>query len=340
MCRKRPALLASIAITLTLGCVERPQPAVPFSTRLDDALTRGVEFLASRQDADGLWRSEVYGSSKDQSALTPLVAWRYAANRQGNERAVSFLAGMVRPDGAIDTQSRGVPYPLYTAALTVNLLVPRIIRLYQSERGWAADLAKRQLDENLGGKRLEIGGWGYAKELPRKPGAGSECFPEPSRTFSRQHLLSKHFAWLASRMTFFARLVCLGDRHDWLPQSRLHVPREAFLTRTVRSTFFCRSPYRTLPELSEAPVQASPFDDGGFFFIPNDSVRNKAGITGKDTTGRDRYASYGSARQGGSALFVPVACRKRKQACRPRGVGSKNHFGPMLIQAAMQATAR
>ena len=40
--------------------------------------------------------------------------------------------------------------------------------------------------------------------------------------------------------------------------------------------------------------RASPFDDGGFFFIPNDSVRNKAGITGKDTTGRDRYASYGS----------------------------------------------
>ena len=39
---------------------------------------------------------------------------------------------------------------------------------------WAGDLAKRQLDEKLGWLTgdPEYGGWGYAKELPRKPERG------------------------------------------------------------------------------------------------------------------------------------------------------------------------
>src|SRR5207245_5462282 len=37
------------------------------------------------------------------------------------------------------------------------------------------------------------------------------------------------------------------------------------------------------------------FDDGGFFFIYDDGVRNKAGVAGSDKRGRERYASYGSA---------------------------------------------
>jgi hypothetical protein len=36
------------------------------------------------------------------------------------------------------------------------------------------------------------------------------------------------------------------------------------------------------------------FDDGGFFFIYDDPVRNKAGVGGKDRAGRERYFSYGS----------------------------------------------
>ena len=38
----------------------------------------------------------------------------------------------------------------------------------------------------------------------------------------------------------------------------------------------------------------TPFDDGGFFFIYDDAARNKAGIAGKDRSGRERFASYGS----------------------------------------------
>ena len=37
------------------------------------------------------------------------------------------------------------------------------------------------------------------------------------------------------------------------------------------------------------------FDDGGFHFIYDDGVRNKAGVAGMDRQGRERYVSYGSA---------------------------------------------
>src|SRR5262249_18016231 len=41
--------------------------------------------------------------------------------------------------------------------------------------------------------------------------------------------------------------------------------------------------------------EADPkFDDGGFFFIYDDPVRNKAGLVGKDKHGRERFISYGS----------------------------------------------
>ncbi len=38
----------------------------------------------------------------------------------------------------------------------------------------------------------------------------------------------------------------------------------------------------------------SAFDDGGFYFAPGDSIRNKAGVAGHDASG-ERYHSYGSA---------------------------------------------
>ncbi|MBC8106742.1 MAG: terpene cyclase/mutase family protein [Anaerolineae bacterium] len=36
------------------------------------------------------------------------------------------------------------------------------------------------------------------------------------------------------------------------------------------------------------------FDDGGFFFAPYDTARNKAGVAGTDSRGRVRFHSYGS----------------------------------------------
>jgi hypothetical protein len=45
----------------------------------------------------------------------------------------------------------------------------------------------------------------------------------------------------------------------------------------------------------ESVVRDAEFDDGGFFFILNHPVRNKACVVGTDTARRERYASYGIA---------------------------------------------
>jgi squalene-hopene/tetraprenyl-beta-curcumene cyclase len=263
----RFASFTLIAIaSLAHGCGAHPQPDPILSQRIEDALKRGSRFLASRQAADGLWRSDVYGSFKDPSALTPLVASALDAAKPAagaDERVVKYLAGMVRPDGGIDVESYGIPYPLYTAALTVNLLsAPERVA---HAKAWAADLAKRQLDEHLGWQPSdpEYGGWGYAKELPRKPAAGLSVLPG-----TESNLSATTFALEALRQA--------GAGKEVFRKARMFIDR-------------CQN------YSDEARVQASPFDDGGFFFIRNDPVRNKAGVAGKDAIGRERYASYGSA---------------------------------------------
>jgi hypothetical protein len=269
---RRPRLTpyAAIAVALfALGCGANPQPVSPLSKRIDETLGRGIRFLASRQDADGLWRSEVYGSFKDPSALTPLVSSALEAARpttSADHRAVSFLAGMVRSDGSIDIETNALPYPLYTASLTVNLLsAPHWTAHAKARAAWAADMARRQLEENLGWQPSdpEYGGWGYAKELPRKPAAGLRVLPG-----TESNLSATTFALEALRQA--------GARNEVFRKAR------AFIDRCQNFS-------------NEDLLQASSFNHGGFFFIANDSVRNKAGIAGKDANGRDRYASYGSA---------------------------------------------
>src|SRR5262249_19120695 len=46
------------------------------------------------------------------------------------------------------------------------------------------------------------------------------------------------------------------------------------------------------------------FDDGGFHFIYDDAVRNKAGVAGTDPQGRDRFASYGSTTADGLRVLL------------------------------------
>ena len=270
MCSARLVHLAAISVTiLVVGCGAHHEPVPSLSKRTDEALAKGAKFLGSCQDADGLWRSDVYGSFKDPSALTPLVASALEAagtTSGSDERAVEFLAGLNRPVGPADTHASTLGYPLYTAALTINLLsTPNRMAHEKSRAGWTADLIKRQLDEKLGWQPSdpEYGGWGYAKELPRKPASGLRVLPG-----TESNLSATTFALEALRN--------VEVPNDVLRKARMFVER-------------CQN------YSAEAISTSSSFDDGGFFFIANDSVRNKAGSAGKDATGRERYVSYGSA---------------------------------------------
>ena len=56
---------------------------------------------------------------------------------------------------------------------------------------------------------------------------------------------------------------------------------------------------------SDEPSAADrKFDDGGFFFIPNDELQNKAGAAGKDRHGRARFHSYGTMTADGLRALV------------------------------------
>jgi squalene-hopene/tetraprenyl-beta-curcumene cyclase len=57
---------------------------------------------------------------------------------------------------------------------------------------------------------------------------------------------------------------------------------------------------------ADEPESNRPFDDGGFFFLLEDCVRNKAGEAGTDAARRVRYRSYGSATADG--LRALLAC--------------------------------
>src|SRR5262245_39138751 len=51
-------------------CDKRPR----LIERIDTAVDRALGYLASRQAADGAWRSEVYGPLKDGPSLTAFIA--------------------------------------------------------------------------------------------------------------------------------------------------------------------------------------------------------------------------------------------------------------------------
>jgi squalene-hopene/tetraprenyl-beta-curcumene cyclase len=132
---------------------------------------------------------------------------------------------------------------------------------------WLTFLRRRQLTEDLGWTPSDkpYGGWGYCAVLPRKPKAGAGGPP-----MLESNLSATLFALEALRAA--------GTPADDPAFARALV----FLRRCQN---FADDP---------APRDAA-FDDGGFFFIYDDSVRNKAGTAGKDSAGRERFHSYGSA---------------------------------------------
>ncbi|MFL5338631.1 MAG: hypothetical protein ACJ8F7_00555, partial [Gemmataceae bacterium] len=88
----------------------------------DEPRWKAAEFLISKQSTDGAWRSDLVGTFKDGTALTPLVL--LALLHAGAKSLViwdgaKWLARMVKPDGSImPPEKHGFDYPVYTAALT------------------------------------------------------------------------------------------------------------------------------------------------------------------------------------------------------------------------------
>jgi hypothetical protein len=256
MSRTLPLLLVA-----TIGCAfTAPLPA-PSGQILRQGFKTGTVALLKQQSDDGAWRSDVYATFRDGTALTPLVLCTlqdldgFTDTRSARSHAGEWLAKWSKPDGTIDEGKDGLPYPAYTAALSVVALSHRENKDRVAARdAWLKYLLARQLTEQNGwtpGDK-QYGGWGYYPLVPKKPAPG-EAVPA-------QHLLESNLS-----ATTFAL--------DALKAAGVTDPKVLGPARRF--------------------VESCQNDDGGFHFIYDDPVRNKAGATGSD--GKPRFHSYGSA---------------------------------------------
>lgn len=241
--------------------------------RAGDALRKAGRYLISRQSPDGAWRSEQYGAFKDGYALTPTVVVALQQipdlpNRDAVcQKALDFLSRPVRADGSIDEGPHGLSYPVYTAAGAVVALSRLADEGHRRARdAWLKYLRERQLTEALGWQPAdkEYGGWGYCVGMPRKPAGGQ---PVPPLTESN----------LSATVFALEALATAGVRTDDPAFQKALV----FVQR-------CQNYGDNGPSVDRG------LNDGGFFFIYDDPVRNKAGVAGKDSTGSVRFRSYGS----------------------------------------------
>jgi hypothetical protein len=298
---------ALAVVVLTAGCLGGP---LPLALEIDRSLERGAAFLLARQDDDGAWRSDVYGAFKGGDALTPLVLRALDAlpptpeARRAVARGTDYLAALAPVPGAAPPS-----FPVYTAAQAVEALSRSADPRHRAARdAWVADLAGRQLDEDLGWSEDDpfFGGWGYSTAVPWKPAPGE---------------LSPPLVESNTSATVFA-LSALAAAGALLADGSVCARALVFLER--------------VQNYSKTP---SAFDDGGFFFIPDDPVRNKAGVAGAGGDGWTRYHSYGSATADG--LRGLLLCGRPAEDPRVRaalawlaatfsGAGHPGQFAPRL----------
>jgi squalene-hopene/tetraprenyl-beta-curcumene cyclase len=241
--------------------------------KINAALAAGTRFLAKRQEADGAWKSEVYGPFKDGPSLTSLIAATLVdlpeecGGHETLERAAEYLVRMVSGDGEVLAGVDGITYPVYTAAGAVIALSRMGGKANAKARdAWLADLQQGQLTEELGWMPANsaYGGWSYAQDRPR-PVDGKPATPLAAPNLSA---------------TVFALEALRAAGCD---------PNETAFQKALVFVKRCQN------WNDDEALRDARLDDGGFYFIVDDPQRNKAGEAGTDAMGNVRYASYGSA---------------------------------------------
>lgn len=267
-------LLAMLAVGCTPPApLPTSAPAPVAAAKPAPGFDAGVEYLLKQQSPDGWWRSDVYATFKDGTALTPLVIVSLQSADKGEverKKAAGLLAKMTKDDGSIDEGKDGLPYPVYTAALSVIALShPENARHVKARDAWLNYLLARQLTQQNGWEPTDkpYGGWGYYPRIPKKPVEGEIV---PAQQLLESNLSATRFALAA---------MAASRPNAWTePAGPVGIPKSISERAFVAMQFAGRCGNA----------------DGGYHFIYDDPVRNKAGAVAIPMAA-PTFHSYGSA---------------------------------------------
>jgi hypothetical protein len=293
---------------------------VPGRSRIP-AIKLGVDYLLAHQSRDGGWRSDVYATFKDGTALTPLVVTalleaddagvRNVALEAAIKKGCDYLAGFVK-NGIVTPPPDGFEYPVYTAALTLKAFSHPNTENYAKYRdAWVKYLKERQLTEKLGWKpgEKQYGGWGYCRVIPQKPEPGAFA-----PTLIESNL---------SATVFVLDALKAADALD--------------ADTAKAAAVFVRTCQNWQPPIPGPPAPWARYVDGGFHFIYDDPTRNKAGMVPKKGADWPQlFFSYGSTTADGLqalALCNDLADKNRRDAARRwlvRNFSAEEHPGTYI----------
>ncbi|MCS7016836.1 MAG: hypothetical protein NZM42_12050, partial [Gemmatales bacterium] len=256
------ALCVLILAWITACHKSPPPPAPKRSPRNPElALAEGVKFLLQRQAEDGAWRSEYYATFRDGTALTPLVllALQYAHDSgydsaelsQAIQQGIDFLARFVDKQGLIQEPQDGFDYPVYTASLAIRVLSHRS----------AASRAKEQ------------SAW---------------------IRYLRERQLTEKLGWRTEDKAYGGWGYCRLIPYKPAPDKFAPPLVESNLSATVfalDALAAARALDETTRRAAATFLRRCQNEDGGFHFIYDDPVRNKAGLASSEPL---RFHSYGS----------------------------------------------
>ncbi len=239
-----------------------------------DTLRRAVDWLLSRQEPDGSWRSREYAVLRSGQAYTPFVLFTLlnlpprisGPDRETVRRGLTFIRSSVDSSGRIGASDPDIlEYPNYSTAYALRVLLraggpedrPLMERM-------TAYLAGEQFAENRGFDQSSpaYGSWGFG--APRLP-EGSPGHVDLSHTR--------------------AVIAALREAEG--------VDPVAFTRAQIFLRMLQKHPTETRPQPGAEKATVAPTYDGGFYFSPVVLGANK-GMTERKGDG-EFFRSYASA---------------------------------------------
>jgi hypothetical protein len=288
------AALIPVGLLLSVALFDRLGDGAPARTA-DESLTAGVAYLVKQQSPDGAWRSGVYATFKDGPALTPLVvcALQDAGETTAARKGSEYLAKLVKADGTIAGGDGELDYPVYTAALAVKALSHPANKDLLAARD---AWLKYLLDRQL----TEKLGWFMTD---KQYGGWGYCRLLPTKPKPGEVAPPLVESNLSATVFALDALAAAG-----VTDPKPYQAADSFLRR-------CQN------------------EDGGFFFIYDDPVRNKAGAANPPGEMPTRFHSYGSTTADavrGLLIAEPIRMKAEDEAAKPLFIPRGNPFPSML----------